>query len=396
MATFSDYAAQDEGLMAEARANSEHLLEHGLVGAFRDYGDDRSKRAHDEMLNARLAEALRDGATLDEARRNPRAEADHDARRAADAARAAREAHGTVSDEDEDIVQTSSPDATHAECLAAAECLHRCEMLKKEGNAAFKACCVELDEAKARDVAMDAAIYYLDVLDAIYLAEQRPMAPDQRDAMRAMKLATLLNRGAALNKQLDWKLSLKACNAALMLEPDSVKGLYRRAVALAGLEQGEEAEGDLRRVLAMAPENRDAQRRLRELRKVMKAKPPKKPKVPPLRPKQEEAEFTFSDYEDLVERKRLEADYDAANAAVARARAAHPPPPSPPAPAPTEADLAFAEAVAAADRIPRPAFDPYDVVGLDGDGASTGADFDRAFEEDLERAAREGAADPEG
>ena len=85
--------------------------------------------------------------------------------------------------------------------------------------------------------------------------------------------------------------------------------------------------------------------------------------------------------------KRMEADYHAANAAIARARKAHPPPPPPPAPAPTEADLAFAEAVAAAERLPKPPFDPYDVVGLDGDGHSTGADFERAFEEDRRKRA---------
>ena len=91
--------------------------------------------------------------------------------------------------------------------------------------------------------------------------------------------------------------------------------------------------------------------------------------------------------EEAAELKRMEADYHAANAAIARARKAHPPPPPPPAPAPTEADLAFAEAVAAAERLPKPPFDPYDVVGLDGDGHSTGADFERAFEEDMRKRA---------
>ena len=77
----------------------------------------------------------------------------------------------------------------------------------------------------------------------------------------------------------------------------------------------------------------------------------------------------------------------------ARARKAHPPPPPPPAPAPTEADLAFAEAVAAAERLPKPPFDPYDVVGLDGDGHSTGADFERAFEEDMRKRAAAASED---
>ena len=39
------------------------------------------------------------------------------------------------------------------------------------------------------------------------------------------------------------------------------------------------------------------------------------------------------------------------------------------------------------ERLPKPPFDPYDVVGLDGDGHSTGADFERAFEEDMRKRA---------
>ena len=101
-----------------------------------------------------------------------------------------------------------------------------------------------------------------------------------------------MNRGAALNKQLDWKLSLKACNQALLLDKDNVKGLYRRAVALAGLGQGAEAEGDLLRVLELAPQNKDAQRRLRELRKAMKKKPKPKPKKAPPSPAEAEDGFT--------------------------------------------------------------------------------------------------------
>ena len=184
-----------------------------MAHAFKNYGADRAKQAKDAALQAKLADALETGVKLDEARLNPNAAREYDARVAADVARAAAAAHGTVSDDDDDDDGGEKPaeaEATRADCLKAAECLHRCELLKQEGNAAFRAACAEQDEHKAREVAFDAAIYYLDVLDAIYVAEQRPMAPDQQEAMRTLKLATLLNRGAALNKQLDWKLSLKA------------------------------------------------------------------------------------------------------------------------------------------------------------------------------------------
>ena len=397
MATFAEEL--DEDLIREARANSQHLLGTPMAHAFKNYGADRAKQAKDAALQAKLADALKTGVKLDEARLNPNAAREYDARVAADVARAAAAAHGTVSDDDDDDDGGEKPaeaEATRADCLKAAEVLHRCELLKQEGNAAFRAACAEQDEHKAREVAFDAAIYYLDVLDAIYVAEQRPMAPDQQEAMRTLKLATLLNRGAALNKQLDWKLSLKACNQALLLDKDNVKGLYRRAVALAGLGQGAEAEGDLLRVLELAPQNKDAQRRLRELKKAMKKKPKPPKKAPPSSAEAEDGFTPLSQSsEEAAELKRMEADYHAANAAIARARKAHPPPPPPPAPAPTEADLAFAEAVAAAERLPKPPFDPYDVVGLDGDGHSTGADFERAFEEDMRRKRAAAASEEE-
>ena len=297
MATFAEEEL-DEDLIREARANSQHLLGTPMAHAFKNYGADRAKQAKDAALQAQLADALKTGVKLDEARLNPNAAREYDARVAADVARAAAAAHGTVSDDDDDDDEKEKPAeaaAKRADCLKAAECLHRCELLKKEGNAAFRAACAEQDEHKAREVAFDAAIYYLDVLDAIYVAEQRPMAPDQQEAMRALKLATLLNRGAALNKQLDWKLSLKACNQALLLDKDNVKGLYRRAVALAGLGQGAEAEGDLLRVLELAPQNKDAQRRLRELKKAMKKKPKPPKKAPPSSAEAEDGFTPLSD-----------------------------------------------------------------------------------------------------
>ena len=100
MATFAEEL--DEDLIREARANSQHLRKTPMAHAFKNYGADRAKQAKDAALQAKLADALKTGVKLDEARLNPNAARNHDARVAADVARAAAAAHGTVSDDDDD------------------------------------------------------------------------------------------------------------------------------------------------------------------------------------------------------------------------------------------------------------------------------------------------------
>ena len=101
MATFAEEEL-DEDLIREARANSQHLLGTPMADAFKNYGADRAKQAKDAALQAKLADALKTGVKLDEARLNPNAAREYDARVAADVARAAAAAHGTVSDDDDD------------------------------------------------------------------------------------------------------------------------------------------------------------------------------------------------------------------------------------------------------------------------------------------------------
>ena len=67
MATFAEEL--DEDLIREARANSQHLLGTPMAHAFKNYGADRAKQAKDAALQAQLADALKTGVKLDEARR---------------------------------------------------------------------------------------------------------------------------------------------------------------------------------------------------------------------------------------------------------------------------------------------------------------------------------------
>ena len=91
----------------------------------------------------------------------------------------------------------SATPPTDEEAEAVDAHLRRCEVLKAEGNEAFREACRESDKSKSQSLAADAAIYYLDVLDCAFLAEQLPMTDAQRLEFRQLRLATLLNRAAA-------------------------------------------------------------------------------------------------------------------------------------------------------------------------------------------------------
>ena len=255
---------------------------------------------------------------------------------------------------------------------------HQAEVLKRSGNESFLTCCAAADDARRRDLAADAAIFYLDVLDVLHTAEQVPATPDQAGALRELTLATLLNRAAALNKQDEWRLSLRATNRALKLDAANVKGLYRRAVALAGLGRHDDAEGDLNRVLAAAPENKDAQRKLLAVRAAAAAKKAEQARVPRAaasakhKPPREKLAIEVAIE---AERAAMERDYDAANAAADAAHRALTPrdgnvAEEAPAPSPSKSLLEpfapYGTAVAAPPKAGGAPFDPFDILGPDG------------------------------
>merc|ERR1740129_1550570 len=86
---------------------------------------------------------------------------------------------------------------------------------------------------------------------------------------RASQLALTLHLNLAqaclrLADDAHFERAIEACNAALSLDPGSVKALYRRAVARARHPQGnlEVARVDLRRALELEPRNREVREEL--------------------------------------------------------------------------------------------------------------------------------------
>jgi len=95
------------------------------------------------------------------------------------------------------------------------------------------------------------------------------LADDPAARRRASQLALTLHLNLAqaclrLADDAHFERAIEACNAALSLDPGSVKALYRRAVARARHPQGnlEVARVDLRRALELEPRNREVREEL--------------------------------------------------------------------------------------------------------------------------------------
>lgn len=139
------------------------------------------------------------------------------------------------------------------------------ESMKSIGNGVFQHACECADELSARATAQAASIYYLDAIDFVENTSPRDMSPEQAATRNALLLVLQLNHCAALNKDKEWRLSLRAANAALDIDSTNIKALYRRGVAFAGLGSYAEAEADFNAVLRLDPSNRDAKLKLAEM-----------------------------------------------------------------------------------------------------------------------------------
>uniref|UniRef100_A0A7S3JZ33 Peptidylprolyl isomerase n=1 Tax=Aureoumbra lagunensis TaxID=44058 RepID=A0A7S3JZ33_9STRA len=136
---------------------------------------------------------------------------------------------------------------------------------KQEGNEEYIAACNLKDQDEIRNRALNASILYLDAMDLLDSVIKSKLSFAQNERYQLLRCIILLNRAAAYNIQQDWKLGLRAANEALTYAPNNEKGLYRRAVALVGLWRFSEAEGDLRRLIEMNPNNRQAHRKLNHI-----------------------------------------------------------------------------------------------------------------------------------
>ena len=89
---------------------------------------------------------------------------------------------------------------------------------------------------------------------------------DLKDQIKAIKLAVFSNSAAACLKLKRFKDAVTNANKALEIDPVHQKALFRRAQAYSGLDDHEEAELDLKKLIEMDSGNRDARAELKRLR----------------------------------------------------------------------------------------------------------------------------------
>lgn len=86
-----------------------------------------------------------------------------------------------------------------------------------------------------------------------------------RSEFHRLILSNHLNLALCFWKTEDWDILIKHCNEALLLDPNSVKALYRRAQGYYGKDDYDSALKDLNAVLLVEPENKAALREIKTI-----------------------------------------------------------------------------------------------------------------------------------
>uniref|UniRef100_A0A7S0UYM0 peptidylprolyl isomerase n=1 Tax=Polytomella parva TaxID=51329 RepID=A0A7S0UYM0_9CHLO len=89
------------------------------------------------------------------------------------------------------------------------------------------------------------------------VADDKSFTAEQKSESREIRKSCYLNLAAADLRGKMYKGAVENCRQVLELDPENVKGLYRRAQALAGLKEFLEAEKDIKKALELDSKNTD-------------------------------------------------------------------------------------------------------------------------------------------
>jgi len=109
---------------------------------------------------------------------------------------------------------------------------------------------------------------YKKVIDMFGYIEN--FAEENKAKAKALKKVCDLNQAACQLKLKNWTAAKSCCNNVLKEEPDSVKALFRRAQAVFELKDFMECMKDLKKVIELDPQNREARKLLKDAQGLQK------------------------------------------------------------------------------------------------------------------------------
>ena len=141
--------------------------------------------------------------------------------------------------------------------MNTAEKLEYAKKKKEEGNSFFKAGKINV-ACKRYELGLNAVKYASDWEDK------------EKEEAKDLEVFLNLNIAASKSKLKDWKEACKHADNALKQRPNNIKALYRKGIALSGLDDWNEAKQVFNKGLEIDPENKDIKRELTRLEKKIK------------------------------------------------------------------------------------------------------------------------------
>ncbi len=155
--------------------------------------------------------------------------------------------------------------APQCEEFSPEQLIEYCERKKNEGNEFFKACRLGMAIKRYNDV-----VYARDCFDDDL---KETFSEDQIKTINNLVLTANNNLAVVYYKQQDYHKTRVACRAALDVEPNNVKALFKRSQSYSAEQKFDEAITDLNAALAADPGNKLVEQELKNVKaKIQKVK----------------------------------------------------------------------------------------------------------------------------
>lgn len=103
-----------------------------------------------------------------------------------------------------------------------------------------------------------------------FLEYDSDFKPEEKEQSNALKIICFNNLAAAKVKTSKWHKVIQLASAALQIDANNVKALYRRAKGLNNIKEWDHARADIKKALELDPNNVDVKRELLDINKRQK------------------------------------------------------------------------------------------------------------------------------